>query len=305
MTDYSGAIVGEYLRRLDVAASALPPDRRAELIAEIADHISHARTSGQIGDEAGLRELLDRLGEPEDIVSEARDPEPDRPGSGPYGATPYPGPGQRMRTPGIGLEIAAVALMTIGSIIPFIGWLAGAALLWACRRFTLPEKILATLVVPFGPFTILIFGTLAGGQTCSTTDSTDSAGNLITGPTTCTGFAFPPWLGIPLLLAAVIGPFVIGGILLKRASDRAAMEPPVPVFAPAGASGPSRWGGLEIAAVLLLSVGGFLLPFVGPIAGLVCAWISTAWTSTEKWVATTIASLALAIPLVALVTLRL
>ena len=83
------------------------------------------------------------------------------------------------------------------------------------------------------------------------------------------------------------------------------MEPPVPVFAPAGASGPSRWGGLEIAAVLLLSVGGFLLPFVGPIAGLVCAWISTAWTSTEKWVATTIASLALAIPLVALVTLRL
>src|SRR5450631_514090 len=97
MTDYSEAIVAEYLRRLDAAAAALPPDRRTELVAEIAEHIAHARASGQAADEAGLRELLDRLGEPEDIVAEARDADTDGPPFGPnpgaYGGPGYPGPG--------------------------------------------------------------------------------------------------------------------------------------------------------------------------------------------------------------------
>jgi hypothetical protein len=298
VTDYSDAIVAEYLRRLDHAAAAvLAADRRTELVGEIADHITTARTSGQTADEAGVRELLDRLGDPEDIVAAARESDPEAAPPPAYGG-PYAPPAPRYRKPGIGLEIAAVLLLTIGSLIPFVGWLAGAILLWASRRFRLGEKILATLVVPGGPFTVLIVGGLMGGQQCSTYSTTDSAGNSVQGPTTCNGFAFPPWLGIPLLLVALVGPFVIGGILLRRASARAALEPGVPVYGPAG---PAVWGGLEIAAVLLLSVGSFILPGVGPIAGLVCAWMSTQWTTTEKWVATALASLMLAIPLVGLI----
>lgn len=302
MSDYSDAIVAEYLRRLEHAAATLAPDRRTELVGEIAEHIAHARAAGEVTDEAGLRDLLDRLGEPDDIVAEARESEPEAPPFNPY-TGPYAPPVQQFRTPGIGLEIGAVLLMTLGSLVPFVGWLAGAVLLWASRRFTVGEKILATLVVPGGPFTILFVGGLMGGQSCSSSSTTDGAGNFVQGPTTCSGFAFPPWLGVPLLIIALVGPFVIGGFLLRRAGARASLEAPIPVFAPA--PGTPRWGGLEIAAVLLLSVGGFVVPFLAPIGGLVCAWISPAWTTTEKWVATAIASLMLLLPIAGLVALRL
>ncbi|HUW15702.1 MAG TPA: hypothetical protein VMW94_01375 [Actinomycetes bacterium] len=49
---------------------------------------------------------------------------------------------------------------------------------------------------------------------------------------------------------------------------------------------PSRWGPLEVISVALLTVGSFLLPVVGPTAGLVCAWLSRQWTHREKAVAT-------------------
>jgi hypothetical protein len=76
-----------------------------------------------------------------------------------------------------------------------------------------------------------------------------------------------------------------------------------PGYAPAGyaplgygvAAKPSPWGGLEIAAVLLLTVGLFLLPVVGPIAGLAFAWASTRWTRREKVVATVLTVLPIVI----------
>jgi hypothetical protein len=46
------------------------------------------------------------------------------------------------------------------------------------------------------------------------------------------------------------------------------------------------WGPLEILAVLGLTVGTFVLPVVGPLIGMVCAWLSTQWTRREKVVAT-------------------
>jgi len=302
MTDYSDAIVAEYLRRLDVAAAPLPLDRRSELVGEIADHIAQARSSGQAADEASLRELLDRLGEPAEIVAEARDGEADAGGFGggadPFGPTPA-AQVQQLRSPRIGLEIAAVAMLTVGSIIPLLGWLTGAVLLWASRRFTLAEKVLATLVVPGGPFAaVLLVG--ASGQTCTSSDATGTAAT-----TTCTGFALPLWLGLPVLVAAVVGPFVVGGILLKRAGERAALEAPVPVLGPPSDAGNSRWGALEVAAVLLLAVGGLVVPLAAPAAGLVCAWLSGAWTTTEKWVATAIAALVLIVPLLGLLAVGL
>ena len=296
------AIVADYLRRFDQAAAGLPYDRRVELVGEIAEHITQARATGTVTTEAGLRELLDRLGEPEDIVAAARDDDEDA--DGPFGArapypppySPYPPPPPyapppvHYRTPGTGLEIAAIALMTVGSIIPIFGWLVGTILLWTSRRLRVGEKLLMTLVVPGGPLVVIPL-MFFGGQSCSSSSSSDSLGNSVQGPTVCTGFAFPVWLGIPLLVVALVAPFVVGGILLKRATARAQLEPPVASYAPT--TGPARWGGLEIAAVLLLAFGGFVIPFIGPIAGLACAWMSQAWTTTEKWIATAIAASAL------------
>lgn len=67
-------LVDDYLRRLDAAASALPPDRRAELIMVIREHVQEALREAPANDEAAVRDLLERLGPPEDIVSAAIDP---------------------------------------------------------------------------------------------------------------------------------------------------------------------------------------------------------------------------------------
>lgn len=56
------------------------------------------------------------------------------------------------------------------------------------------------------------------------------------------------------------------------------------------ASSRRGWGPLEIMAVVLLIGGGFVIPIIGPLAGLVCAWFSPAWTRGEKWIATALSS---------------
>ena len=221
VTDHLDALVSDYLRRLDAAANALPYDRRVELVGEIREHIEQARSAGGISGEAALRDLLDRLGDPDEIVAAAQD-DGDAPPSQPLPPQqPYVPAYQPLRKEGIGLEIAAVLLMTVGSIVPFVGWVVGTVLLWMSRRLLVWEKVLMTAVVPGGPFLFLGIAFLVGGQACSSATTTDAVGNTVELPPTCSGFAFAPWAGIPLFLLAAVGPFVIGGILLKRVGDRA------------------------------------------------------------------------------------
>jgi uncharacterized membrane protein len=136
-----------YLERLAEAAAALPPESREDLLDEIRTHIAEARAAGQVHDEASLRQLLDRLGEPEEIVAAASADET-QPVAAPAAFAPQPP--MSYRQPGIGLEITAFILITVGSIVPIIGWLVGVILLWPSRRLTASEKLLATLVVPGG-----------------------------------------------------------------------------------------------------------------------------------------------------------
>jgi hypothetical protein len=64
-------IVDEYLVRLKVALEDLPPDRRLQLIVSITDHISEARSTLHANSEVAIRDILDRVGQPEDIAAEA------------------------------------------------------------------------------------------------------------------------------------------------------------------------------------------------------------------------------------------
>ncbi len=86
--------------------------------------------------------------------------------------------------------------------------------------------------------------------------------------------------------------------------------PPEAIVAAAGgdvsaASDPARpgpkrsspWGPVEVLAVLGLTVGTFVLPVVGPVIGLILAWVSTQWTRREKTIATVLSLL----PVIALV----
>ena len=66
-----------------------------------------------------------------------------------------------------GLSTAALFL-TVGSVLFVIGWLVGVVLAWSSRRWTLGEKLVATLVFPGGPFAVLFLaGTITGTTMCS------------------------------------------------------------------------------------------------------------------------------------------
>ena len=64
------ALVRDYLGRLEAAAWPLTPDRRTELLGEVREHIETALGEAGQRDQATVRNVLDRLGRPEDIVSE-------------------------------------------------------------------------------------------------------------------------------------------------------------------------------------------------------------------------------------------
>jgi hypothetical protein len=289
-------LVEDYLRRLEAAAVVLTPDRREDLLASIREHLDAARTSGEAHDEASTRALLDRLGEPAELVAAAGEQDDD---GSPGGGAAAPGP-VAYRRPGIGLEVAAALLLTAGSIVAVVGWLVGVVLVWTSRRWTLAEKLLATLVVPGGPALALWLSVLVSGQSqCTTTTKTDGAGNSIDLTSCEPSGALPAPYGLLLFLFWVVAPIVVAGILVHRARVRADREPPVAYYP----GSQSRWGALEIAAVLLLGLGSFVLPFIGGAAGLMCAWLSDQWTRTEKWVATVIAVVGFVLPILVFVVL--
>lgn len=60
-------LVHDYLTRLEDAARTLPPGHRMELRHDITGHLSAAQEAAT--DELALRTALDRLGEPEEVVS--------------------------------------------------------------------------------------------------------------------------------------------------------------------------------------------------------------------------------------------
>lgn len=72
MTTSTDRIVEDYLSRLRAALGGLPRARRRELVQEISEHIAEGRASLPREDGAAVRGLLDRLGDPDDIASEAR-----------------------------------------------------------------------------------------------------------------------------------------------------------------------------------------------------------------------------------------
>jgi hypothetical protein len=286
--------VRAYLDRLDRCAAVLPTDQRTELVEEISRHIADAMAIGQVRTEADMRTMLDRLGEPEEIVAAASADAGATPGftlSPPYiGGAPV-----ALRAPTTTWEGITVVLLTIGSIVPVIGWLAGVAMLWTSTRWRPGEKVLGTLIMPLGPAAVLWFALIpVSSESCTAGAVTSYDGTVTTYyddtvttvPQVCThsGLVLSAWVGIPLILFWLIAPIVVAVVLFKRAAARAATEPPVPITIEQLDA--ARWGGLEIAAVLLLSVGTFVVPIIAPIAGLALAWTSNAWTRTEKVVAT-------------------
>jgi hypothetical protein len=123
MTVHTNEIVAAYLRRLEQAAAPLPRSRRAELVAEIREHIDDALLEAGAADEVAVRNVLERLGPPEEIAAA------DNP--------PAVAPARAGR-----LEVAALIMLAV----PFVGWLIGIPLVLLSQAWAGRDKAIAVLL---------------------------------------------------------------------------------------------------------------------------------------------------------------
>ena len=196
MASKTDKLIADYLKRLDAELRDLPRARRHELVEEISAHITEARADLETEDEAAIRSLLDRLGEPEDIAVEARA----RVAVAPRGS---------------GLDIVALVLLLIGGVVlPVIGWVIGVVLLWISETWTTTEKVIGTLIVP-GGLALPIFLTLITGYA-------ESCSGPPGGPLTCTGgpSQAAQVFGTILVIVLFIAPLATTAFLARRRSRR-------------------------------------------------------------------------------------
>lgn len=138
------ALVLDYLGRLEAASGRLAVDRRVELVAEVREHIATSLAEAGRHDELTVRNILERLGPPEEIV--AAEGEPDA--ATPALATTLPTRPNVGRVPWGAVEIAALLLLTVGMVVlPFVGPLLGLAFVWLSARWTTLQKSVATAII--------------------------------------------------------------------------------------------------------------------------------------------------------------
>jgi hypothetical protein len=192
-------LAADYLKRLRRAARTMPRARRRELLDEIGAHIAEARAAGTVP----LQRVLDELGDPKDIAA--------------TGST-----GGRLGV----REVAAVVLLLLGGFIFLAGWVVGLILLWASPRWRWPDKLLGTLVWPFG-YAGVLYGLLAGAFTNAANNDGPFCGYGCT--STSQGGGMPTWLEVLILVAAFVPPIAVAIWLVLRARwvpDQA--ERPIP-----------------------------------------------------------------------------
>ncbi|MFN8188830.1 MAG: hypothetical protein U0R78_00085 [Nocardioidaceae bacterium] len=176
-------LVDDYLARLGAESwRLLPPDQARELIEDVREHLASALSPGST--EAEVRQVLERLGPPAEVVAAA----------GPV-APWLAVPGTPPRSFG-NVEVGALLCLVLAEIIFVIYPLAallcliGFVLLVVSRWWTPGEKVLGTTFLVTGFPLVFVFGLLSVGSTgdsgsCSQT--VDAAGR--TGETVCTHVA--------------------------------------------------------------------------------------------------------------------
>src|SRR5260370_38813676 len=126
---HADQLIDGYLARLRVAATDLPAGVSDELIEDMRAHIAEARGRESEETDAPILNILDRLGEPELLVAEAR--------QRPTPAQSSPPPWPWIYRSGI-LEIAAIVLL------PFF-WVIGVILLWLSPAWKTRDKVIGTI----------------------------------------------------------------------------------------------------------------------------------------------------------------
>lgn len=170
---HADQIISGYLSRLEVAVRALPGGRGAELIDVFREHIAEARAHLVNESDADLLNILDRLGDPADIVADER--------ARLAVATPAPVDSRNLVD-----VLAIVALLVV--------WPVGVVLLWISEAWSTRDKLIGTLLPPGGYLGVITIEVLLRGApgflagcTSSTSNSASSDGIVgsATSGTTC------------------------------------------------------------------------------------------------------------------------
>jgi hypothetical protein len=186
-------LADEYLKRLDRAARVLPRHEREELVTDVRTHLQAGLSPDAT--EADVRNLLDELGAPEEIVAAAS---PERP-SARRGAR----------------EVFALLLLLTG-FPPVIGWLVGVGLLLWSPLWSARQKLLAVLVWPGGYVVALGIGVVVSPATCS------SSGRPVGTPTDCVS-AGPSALTFVVAALVILAPLVVAAYLYRAAGRHTAV----------------------------------------------------------------------------------
>ena len=147
-------LVSGYLESLRAATADLPWAEREELMTSIAEHIAASIGELDQPNEASVRTILDRLGDPAVIAAEARgqssEPVPAT-ASAPSSVGSAAGPGA--------LEWGGVAMLGIGSyLLPVVGTVAGLIMVAMSRWWSTRQKVLAAVLSLAGVLVVPLVG---------------------------------------------------------------------------------------------------------------------------------------------------
>jgi HAAS len=156
-------LVQDYISRLEARAAVLPAERRAELVGEVREHIDTALREAGRADEVTVRNVLERLGPPEEILADEE--QHSVPGGPPAGmaaaasssAPPPPWNATAAAAPTWGaVEVIAITLLVVAwpaLLLPYglILWVAlgigGLLLTWVSPAWSRGMKLTLTVAV--------------------------------------------------------------------------------------------------------------------------------------------------------------
>lgn len=144
-----------YLAELEAHLQGAAPDERADVVDGIRAHI--AQSCSADASDAEVDTALARLGDPLVVAGEFADD---------VRAVAVGSTRGRRESPGLlesrgGAATVVLALAIGGLVVPVVGWIVGAVLLWLSRAWRWWDKLIGTLVVPGGFLGVFVGGLIA------------------------------------------------------------------------------------------------------------------------------------------------
>lgn len=171
MTTLEHPLVKDYLDRLDAESVRLPASEGRELQTQIREHLVEALPGDPA--EVEVRDALDRLGDPVDLVDAAggaREPSGRAPSPESDGASD-----SAWREAGALVGLVGFAALVWLPGVNVLLWVGGLVLLVLSRRWSVADKVWGALVLGLGPW-LFILGSALAWTTITQVCESDAAG---------------------------------------------------------------------------------------------------------------------------------